>query len=411
MISQPETVYRLERPLHAGDQATQDPVMAALPPGWVGLKDSNISGLLNHPQRVAYVLLHPQIGVALLDFTPGQLDGAAAGLHHRLEAARFEAIFPGYLPIAELTLTPSEVPALERILAATFAALPPLTVPGGDGWISVVRRALQPRDPGRATAPAMAPVGDAAGPPARAARHRATRRRRSSQPHRGPHRDQRGCRAGATPPGARDRLRIARRRRAGRAGADRRGDGLAGRRGRPAGDADRRPAGRGAAGTRTAAVGRAASGGGRRAAGAAQARCLRRVRGTTAGRPSGTAVRGQAGVAAAGTRTARHPGRRARTIQRPAGPGRATTAAPAPPPAAALPRTVVRTAANMRATPDNRARIIRTVPAGESFRIHGTASGGWVQVGMPSRRAGSTQAAAQQQLIRRPARMNPASRW
>jgi uncharacterized protein YraI len=35
----------------------------------------------------------------------------------------------------------------------------------------------------------------------------------------------------------------------------------------------------------------------------------------------------------------------------------------------------------MRATPDNRARIIRTVPAGESFRVHGTATGGWVQVG------------------------------
>src|SRR4051794_38692320 len=102
MISQPETVYRLERPLHAGDRATQDPAMAALPPGWIGLKDCSLSGLADDARQVAYVLLHPRIGVALLDFTPGQLDGAAAALHHRLAAARFTAIFPGHLPVAAL---------------------------------------------------------------------------------------------------------------------------------------------------------------------------------------------------------------------------------------------------------------------------------------------------------------------
>jgi hypothetical protein len=60
-------------------------------------------------------------------------------------------------------------------------------------------------------------------------------------------------------------------------------------------------------------------------------------------------------------------------------------AAPAPIPAEAeppdLPRAATRSAANLRADPDNGARILRTVAGGEEFLVHGEAKGGWVQVG------------------------------
>jgi hypothetical protein len=69
-----------------------------------------------------------------------------------LEAPRFESIFPGFLPILHLRLDRADLPSTETILRDAFAALPPLSVPGGDGWVSVVRRALLPRDPARAAA-------------------------------------------------------------------------------------------------------------------------------------------------------------------------------------------------------------------------------------------------------------------
>jgi uncharacterized protein YraI len=46
-----------------------------------------------------------------------------------------------------------------------------------------------------------------------------------------------------------------------------------------------------------------------------------------------------------------------------------------------LPRVQVRAASNLRAGPDNGATILRVAPRGETFRVHGEAFGGWIQVG------------------------------
>lgn len=161
-MRQQPTFYRLDRSVAGGARERQEAgpqsMMVPLPPGWLCLQDCNLSGQLNQPVVVPFVLLHPDVGVALIDVTPIANPEAEIVLRRRLEAARFGSIFPGFLPILHLRLDRADLPSTETILRDAFAALPPLSVPGGDGWISVVRRALVPRDPGRAAAHSGLPV-------------------------------------------------------------------------------------------------------------------------------------------------------------------------------------------------------------------------------------------------------------
>jgi len=144
---------------------TAEAVAAPLPSGWICLQDCNLSGKLNRPVQIPFVLLHPEVGVALLDVgATGTATDAEAVLRQRLEAARFESIFPGYLPIVHLRIPATDINSIDTILADAFAGLPALSVPGGDAWVSVVRRALTPRDPARASAFSEAPRDPAAWP-------------------------------------------------------------------------------------------------------------------------------------------------------------------------------------------------------------------------------------------------------
>lgn len=120
-----------------------------LPPGWIGLQDCDISGVPGRAVPLHFVLLHPEIGAALLDIAPAATQGAEATLRRRLDAARFEGIFPGHLPVAHLRIAPEETGSLNDLLDQAFATLPPLSVAGGDAWVGVVLRALSPRDPSR----------------------------------------------------------------------------------------------------------------------------------------------------------------------------------------------------------------------------------------------------------------------
>lgn len=131
--------------------------MVPLPPGWLCLQDCNLSGQLNQPVVVPFVLMHPDTGIALIDVAPASNPEAETILRRRLETARFESIFPGFLPVLYLRLDRADLPSTETILRDAFAALPPLSVPGGDGWVSMVRRALLPRDPSRAATHSGAP--------------------------------------------------------------------------------------------------------------------------------------------------------------------------------------------------------------------------------------------------------------
>lgn len=171
-MRQQPTFYRLDRSGAGGGRERPDggpSMMVPLPPGWLCLQDCNLSGQLNQPVVVPFVLMHPDIGVALIDVAPAYNPEAESILRRRLDAARFDSIFPGFLPVLHLRLDRADLPATESILRDAFSAMPPLSVPGGDGWVSVVRRALLPRDPSRgATHPGL--PGEHARPPRVAAR-------------------------------------------------------------------------------------------------------------------------------------------------------------------------------------------------------------------------------------------------
>lgn len=161
-----QTIHRLPAggaPRAADPPSAEAPGVAPrpLPSGWRVLRDCNLSGRLNQPVLVPLVLIHPEVGVALIETAPGTGHDAETVLRARLAAARFEAIFPGSLPIIHLVLAAGEMPALDAMLAEGFAAQPPLSLPGGDAWVSVVERALSPRDPRRAASFGAVPQGRA----------------------------------------------------------------------------------------------------------------------------------------------------------------------------------------------------------------------------------------------------------
>ncbi|NOG72105.1 SH3 domain-containing protein [Roseicella sp. DB1501] len=157
MVQQHDSLYDLDKP--GPDGATPPPSpprppALVLPPGWVGLERCNLSPVPGQTVAVRHVLLHPFVGIALIDIAPDAAHGAEPALRARLDAAHFSAIFPGHLPVVHLQVTPQELRLLDTILPAAFANLPPISLPGGDGWVSVVRRALTPRSPGRGPSPA-----------------------------------------------------------------------------------------------------------------------------------------------------------------------------------------------------------------------------------------------------------------
>jgi hypothetical protein len=164
MIHRPEVPHHLDPPIHArADLAdgTMD-----LPPGWTGVTTCTLIGEQGRAILVPLVLLHPETGVALVGVPAPAAAEAEAALRHRLEAARFSAIFAGHLPVVALPGPPGDLGRLDERLPAAFAGLPPLGVAGGDGWVSVVRRALLARASIRLVSPPPPETGQPAAPEA-----------------------------------------------------------------------------------------------------------------------------------------------------------------------------------------------------------------------------------------------------
>jgi hypothetical protein len=107
------------------------------------LRNCVLGGPADPPAQVDVVLLHPGLGVALLELPPHWTADAPGRLLRRLELARFAAIFPGHLPVAHRQVRRQDLAELPRLLDEAFAAQPPLSLPGGDAWMLAVRRALQ----------------------------------------------------------------------------------------------------------------------------------------------------------------------------------------------------------------------------------------------------------------------------
>jgi hypothetical protein len=126
--------------------------LAALPDPWTLLRQRRIGG--DQAEPVGVVLVHPEIGVALVDEAPRDPAPSAHRLLDYLDGQRFGEFFPGELPIVALSVAADEFEVLGERLAAAFEAAPRLSVADAD-WADAVIELLMVSDD-----LAMAPVGD-----------------------------------------------------------------------------------------------------------------------------------------------------------------------------------------------------------------------------------------------------------
>jgi hypothetical protein len=110
-----------------------------LGPGWLVLRNCALGG--NGP-RVGLALLHPRVGVALVDLVANETD-AADRFRRALDARRFPAIFGGYPPIVRVVYSGDDIAELDRIMVDGFNAQAPLALAGGDAWIGSARAAIE----------------------------------------------------------------------------------------------------------------------------------------------------------------------------------------------------------------------------------------------------------------------------
>jgi hypothetical protein len=116
--------------------------LLALPDGWTLLTDRHIGG----EHAVHIVLIHPDIGVALIDAAPRDPAAALGAFRADLEAQRFAEFYPGDLPIVGLSIAPEEIAEIGDRLAAAFEAAPRLTIADGDWADAVIEVLLTPAD-------------------------------------------------------------------------------------------------------------------------------------------------------------------------------------------------------------------------------------------------------------------------
>ncbi|MFC7691357.1 hypothetical protein ACFQY5_19070 [Paeniroseomonas aquatica] len=142
-------------------------LLSALPDGWglLGRCRLGTAGPIG-PASGCYALVHPTIGVALVDVAPDATPNAEARLRRALGSADFWRDHPGTLPVWHGRIEIGAVRSLPALLAEGFGTLPPLTVPGKESWIGAVRSALaddaaweMPGQPprSRSLVPAVAP--------------------------------------------------------------------------------------------------------------------------------------------------------------------------------------------------------------------------------------------------------------
>lgn len=130
--------------------------LGTLPERWTLLRDRRIgaSGV-----SVPLVLVHSEVGVALIDDASSDAAAGAEALRDMLGRERFGEFFAGELPIVALRIALREVADLERRVIAAFDGAPALSIRDRDWADALIELLLQPGDL------AMVPIGPAARPP------------------------------------------------------------------------------------------------------------------------------------------------------------------------------------------------------------------------------------------------------
>lgn len=128
-----------ETPLASATPAQAVAGPARLEPGWIVLSDCRIDGGDGPPD---IVLLHPAIGVALLEMEPRWTADAETRFRQRLDAIGFARHYPGHLPVIHRRLRPADLPELPTLLTEAFSWQPSLSLPEGGAWVAAARRAL-----------------------------------------------------------------------------------------------------------------------------------------------------------------------------------------------------------------------------------------------------------------------------
>src|SRR5260370_20690698 len=142
-----------------GERASLAGASAARPDRWTRLRHRRIGAEEAEPVEV--VLVHPEIGVALVDQAPRDPALSARRLREHLDQQRFGEFFPGDLPIVALSVAADEFEAIGERLPAAIHAAPRLSVPDADWAAEVIELLLVPAElalaPAGATVPAPTP--------------------------------------------------------------------------------------------------------------------------------------------------------------------------------------------------------------------------------------------------------------
>src|SRR5258707_2921066 len=109
-----------------GERVSLAGTLAALHDPWTLLRHRRIGAEEAEPVEV--VLVHPEIGVALVDQAPRDPALSARRLREHLDQQRFGEFFPGDLPIVALSVADDEFEAIGERLTAAFQAAPPPSV-------------------------------------------------------------------------------------------------------------------------------------------------------------------------------------------------------------------------------------------------------------------------------------------
>jgi len=143
---------------HAGSVASETITwtLSTLPDPWTLLRDRCIGAT---GPTIDVVLVHPEIGVALIDEAPRDPAADVAVLRDLLGRQRFADSFPGELPIISFSVAFEQLVAIEQQLAEAFDAAPRLSIKNADWADAVIEVLLLPSDF------VMAPTGAGARPP------------------------------------------------------------------------------------------------------------------------------------------------------------------------------------------------------------------------------------------------------